>query len=479
MRVIGAAFVLIVGIGGLALWSAQHQAPRIEDEIRAAAGGVVTGAIHPMAVTVSGRDISLSGTADTPEELGVIKDALDEVDGRRVVDTADVTVLPVAAPYDSAIAKGADGSIAVTGNAPSAALAETLAAQGVPGADTLPLASGAPEGWSGAMLAGHAALAVLDEGSFALAGTSAILSGLAKTPEEAKAAAVALEALPEGFERLVSIDVRDTGQVAFDLRYDAAEGIVVNGAVPETLGVDGLRESLGGLDTGGDVTPTYGTFAGLDARLEALSTVLPDLNWLSLRVENGAMFAEAEAAPGLGPAQVAEALKAALNTQDITVRGGEAPQDGATRTNAATGASEVASAGYWLTLPDLEVSRANCTTKAQTIQAGRTIGFVSGSAQIDAASIAVVNDLAGLLLLCTKGMGMQVQIGGHTDDLGDEMENYRLSIARANAVRDAVVARGVPANKVQAFGYGATEPVADNATDQGRAANRRTTFTWP
>ena len=44
---------------------------------------------------------------------------------------------------------------------------------------------------------------------------------------------------------------------------------------------------------------------------------------------------------------------------------------------------------------------------------------------------------------------------------------------------DALAARGVPPGRMIAIGYGETEPIADNETEEGRALNRRTTFTWP
>ena len=74
---------------------------------------------------------------------------------------------------------------------------------------------------------------------------------------------------------------------------------------------------------------------------------------------------------------------------------------------------------------------------------------------------------------------MRVIIGGHTDSEGDENDNYRLSVERAKAVRDALELRGVPEARMTAMGYGETEPIADNDTEEGRAANRRTTFEWP
>ncbi len=73
---------------------------------------------------------------------------------------------------------------------------------------------------------------------------------------------------------------------------------------------------------------------------------------------------------------------------------------------------------------------------------------------------------------------MIVVIGGHTDAQGDDAMNYKLSVGRARAVRDALLARGLQPNRLMAIGYGETQPVADNATPEGRAKNRRTTFVW-
>jgi len=67
----------------------------------------------------------------------------------------------------------------------------------------------------------------------------------------------------------------------------------------------------------------------------------------------------------------------------------------------------------------------------------------------------------------------RVNIIGHTDSSGSPAINDPLSVARANSVRDYLTARGVPASHVQTAGRGEREPVADNATDAGRARNRR------
>lgn len=66
-----------------------------------------------------------------------------------------------------------------------------------------------------------------------------------------------------------------------------------------------------------------------------------------------------------------------------------------------------------------------------------------------------------------------VTVVGHTDSLGSEAYNQRLSERRAQAVVDALAARGVPPARMSAAGRGESEPRADNATEAGRQLNRR------
>jgi len=65
-------------------------------------------------------------------------------------------------------------------------------------------------------------------------------------------------------------------------------------------------------------------------------------------------------------------------------------------------------------------------------------------------------------------------VEGHTDSIGTDAYNQRLSMQRAESVRDALVNRyGVEANRLEAIGYGESRPTADNSTELGRAINRR------
>jgi outer membrane protein W/outer membrane protein OmpA-like peptidoglycan-associated protein len=72
---------------------------------------------------------------------------------------------------------------------------------------------------------------------------------------------------------------------------------------------------------------------------------------------------------------------------------------------------------------------------------------------------------------------IKVKVAGHTDSRGRDAYNQDLSERRAASVRDYLVAGGFPAGQIDTIGYGETQPVADNATDEGRAANRRVVIT--
>ncbi len=69
--------------------------------------------------------------------------------------------------------------------------------------------------------------------------------------------------------------------------------------------------------------------------------------------------------------------------------------------------------------------------------------------------------------------GLLVEIQGHTDSTGTADYNQKLSERRAEAVRDYFISKGIPASQLKTKGYGMNVPMADNATEEGRAMNRR------
>lgn len=71
---------------------------------------------------------------------------------------------------------------------------------------------------------------------------------------------------------------------------------------------------------------------------------------------------------------------------------------------------------------------------------------------------------------------VEVQVRGYTDATGDEIYNQKLSTARAKAVRNYLLQKGIASYRIKAVGYGEKDPIASNATEKGRAQNRRIEF---
>jgi len=112
-----------------------------------------------------------------------------------------------------------------------------------------------------------------------------------------------------------------------------------------------------------------------------------------------------------------------------------------------------------------------------SIEAGKLttqhITFDSGRATLRAESLPALQEIATALGLLDTGT---VLIEGHTDDRGDAARNLALSQDRADAVRAQLIELGVDASRLEAEGFGASRPIADNGTAAGRAENRRVDF---
>ena len=101
------------------------------------------------------------------------------------------------------------------------------------------------------------------------------------------------------------------------------------------------------------------------------------------------------------------------------------------------------------------------------------ITFESGSADITAEGQAILDEAVAVL---TNAVGVNVEVDGHTDSAGGAASNQRLSQARAESVVAYLVGRGVDEAILTAVGFGEEQPIADNATPEGREQNRRIEF---
>ena len=73
----------------------------------------------------------------------------------------------------------------------------------------------------------------------------------------------------------------------------------------------------------------------------------------------------------------------------------------------------------------------------------------------------------------TDNKALVIEISGHTDNTGSDEINNKLSLERANAVKDYLLKGGIDTVRIRTKGYGKSKPKADNATEEGRQINRR------
>ncbi len=149
----------------------------------------------------------------------------------------------------------------------------------------------------------------------------------------------------------------------------------------------------------------------------------------------------------------------------------------AARLDPATGATERLINGFWIPMLSIAPEPGPCDRATAAAQRQRRIGFVTGESEIDAAARRVLDRIAGIALACLRGP-LRLVIGGHTDSTGAPERNRELSEARARAVRDALVARGIPPAAMAAVGHGDSRPLFANDTEAGRRRNRRISFDW-
>lgn len=102
----------------------------------------------------------------------------------------------------------------------------------------------------------------------------------------------------------------------------------------------------------------------------------------------------------------------------------------------------------------------------------KNIEFATNSFALPASAFI---ELEKLVTILQENPSLQIEIGGHTDNIGKMGDNKILSNNRAKTLVDFLIAKGITANKLRFKGYGDTQPIADNKTVDGRAKNRRTT----
>jgi OmpA-OmpF porin, OOP family len=227
----------------------------------------------------------------------------------------------------------------------------------------------------------------------------------------------------------------------------------VNSEPTKTQVVDALKSAFGATNISGDLTVDANTadagwLAGMAAFLPKLKAKGANIDFDGNNITLGGAVADAD------KAGVSDALRAAFTGFNFS------------------GLSE--------SLPDASVALSALSdggfTAQELMDALNIMGiqFDTGKATIKKDSQAILEKAAAAIKKAPEGT--KLEVGGHTDNVGQPESNMKLSDARANAVRARLIELGVSADMLIAKGYGDTKPSADNATDEGRAKNRRMQF---
>lgn len=120
--------------------------------------------------------------------------------------------------------------------------------------------------------------------------------------------------------------------------------------------------------------------------------------------------------------------------------------------------------------PPPEPPKVNCVDDFAKTLLARPLHFDSDKSAVTGPAAAIIKDLAAIAATCPQD---RLEVGGYTDNVGSSGYNQALSERRAVAVANALAGFGIARERLTAVGYGEQNPVADNATESGRALNRR------
>ena len=443
---------------------------------RVVKGLLALGATSNGLLTVTPDTINLSGEVENETDMAVLSAFIGE-DWE-----SEILVLDPTPTADVTFALAADGSVQVSGLLPDGMTQAALSAvlPGVIISDLNFEERGRAEDWAPALNGLSIVLPRFSAARARITGQKLALAGNLKRGFSAEGARASLETeLDEHWT--LDLDIVESAPLAEVILSMRDEEVAISGVLPFGLEPDAALTLLGdkaggeGLTGGGD-----GDAKAWRTNLATLSDTLQLFKNATGKIGGKVIEIEGQLTPGY-PATVAKArLDAGLADGWTTQFSAEetAPGEGDTRINLSTGERELFRNGYWLPAVDFPVSLLRCKTEIDDALAQKQIVFFTGSAEIDETDGSVLNRLAAVSVRCLNSSEMRLEIGGHTDSVGNDNSNRWLSEQRALAVLAALRDRGVREDAMKAVGYGETRPVATNDTAEGRAQNRRITFEW-
>jgi outer membrane protein OmpA-like peptidoglycan-associated protein len=197
----------------------------------------------------------------------------------------------------------------------------------------------------------------------------------------------------------------------------------------------------------------------------------PNTTDLAIIAQRKAQIAQAEAAAMKGQQDAANAKKeqeALMASQLVATRGAlDKTKQSLERQSAEKAALEMKLREAHDTIAKIAAVKDDDRGMVITLQ-GEVL-FKTGKWDLKAAAMAKLDQIAEAL----RGKEQPMVVLGFTDNVGNRENNMDLSMKRATAVRDYLVGRGIPSDLITAQGKGPDDPVSDNSSVDGRAANRR------
>jgi OOP family OmpA-OmpF porin len=439
---------------GIAAWS--NTVPLETDLAARSTTALKDTVLDKTQITVDGRDVSFAADAFSEDGRRNAVAAVEAVPGVRLVND-ETRLVPEAKPFVWSAERDVV-RVTLGGSAPLPASKSKLveaahAALGnVEVADQMNLSRGAPPRFDAAALLLIEQIAKLKDGKITISDNKVSLSGMARELGGREAIDAGLKNLPEGFS-VAADDIKAPPYVFQAYKDPVAVTLTLTGYVPDdkvhaalvaSAGrkffnekvADNLKASVG---AAGGFAAAVGPALGALSRLSTGTLVVSDRE---LKLSGDAFYdaAAVQIRAGLGK----DFPQGWQFKADISVKPAAAPVD-------ATVCQQLFS--------DL-LGRGN-------------IRFLPGQAAIDPDSAGLLDRLIETVLRCPSA---NIEIAGHTDADGEDGFNQALSEKRAQAVMDYLVKAGLPADRFTAVGYGSTQPIASNETDEGKAHNRRIEF---
>jgi len=425
--------------------------------------------------------VRVTGTAATEADIANIDAAL-AVLPEGVDVTKDISVYDDGAPFALNLRKTAQGDlVSPTGKLP-VGVAE--ADYGIDASDSVAKAqiADASGNFDPNVKAALAALEPMERGNMRVTANSVFVEGVARTPAEEAAVNAALDALPSGVSKTVQVTLLDDGKPpAYEITFDAVRGATASGKLPQGLEAGDLTGLMNVPTQAAEAKSGLTGDADRDrAKIEAFANWLPELESGTMTVEGADVTVTGVVSPGNDLDQIRDALQGGLG-DGASVSLAELsplPRTGQRRTNVVRQQEETFLNTAWIPVVRFEPTASTCEDRVVETFENTRVNFVTGSAKLDAQSNRAINQIAAVMRRCILDARLTAEVQGHTDSQGTDENNLALSQERADVVRNALIARGVPEQGLLALGYGETQPIASNDNADGRAANRRTEIKW-